>query len=313
MGAALGLGLARLLADGAVALTASTVGTLYIATAAVPPAIDGSHALLAFAIGLPLSLVAAAVPAREAGRVPPTAAIRGGDALEMRFRLRPRLLAWPTLLLGLAAWLATLGPVGRVPVFGYLSSFAVIAGASLLVPGIIFLVARASRGPMRRLLGVEGLLAHANLASAIPRLSISVAALAVALSMMVAIAVMIGSFRDTVSYWVGQTLQADLFISPGVRATPGVEQTLSAEVIEAVAAHPDVEAVDTFRNTEITYRDQLVMLGAGSFDVVLSHGSLLFKSPADGPAALASAMGTDAVVVSEAFSNKYGVQRTATR
>jgi putative ABC transport system permease protein len=307
VGAALGLGLARLLADGAVALTASTVGTLYIATAAVPPAIDGSHAGLAFAIGLPLSLVAAAVPALEAGRVPPTAAIRGGDALEMRFRLRPRLLVWPTLLLGLAAWLATLGPVGRVPVFGYLSSFAVIAGASLLVPGIIFLVARASRGPMRRLLGVEGLLAHANLASAIPRLSISVAALAVALSMMVAIAVMIGSFRDTVSYWVGQTLQADLFISPGVRATPGVEQTLSAEVIEAVAAHPEVEAVDRFRNTEITYRDQLVMLGAGSFDVVLSHGSLLFKSPADGPAALASAMGTDAVVVSEAFSNKYGV------
>jgi putative ABC transport system permease protein len=153
---------------------------------------------------------------------------------------------------------------------------------------------------------VEGLLAHANLASAIPRLSISVAALAVALSMMVAIAVMIGSFRDTVSYWVGQTLQADLFISPGMRATPGVEQTLSAEVIEAVASHPDVEAVDTFRNTEITYRGQLVMLGAGNFDVVLSHGSLLFKSPSDGRVALASAMGTDAVVVSEAFANKYG-------
>ena len=32
--------------------------------------------------------------------------------------------------------------------------------------------------------------------------------------MMVAIAVMIGSFRDTVVYWVGQTLQADLFVGP---------------------------------------------------------------------------------------------------
>ena len=69
---------------------------------------------------------------------------------------------------------------------------------------------------MRRVFGVEGLLAHANLAGAIPRLSISVAALAVSLSMMVAIAVMIGSFRDTVIYWVGQTLQADLFVGPGV-------------------------------------------------------------------------------------------------
>ena len=38
--------------------------------------------------------------------------------------------------------------------------------------------------------------------------------------MMVAMAVMIGSFRDTVVYWVGQTLQADLFIGPG-RAAHG--------------------------------------------------------------------------------------------
>ena len=49
------------------------------------------------------------------------------------------------------------------------------------------------------------------------------------------------------------------------------------------------------------------MLGAGQFDVVLAHGTLLFKAPADGGAALARAIGTDAVVVSEAFANRYGV------
>ena len=41
-GAAIGLGLARLLADAAVALTASTVSTLYVATAAVPPALESA-------------------------------------------------------------------------------------------------------------------------------------------------------------------------------------------------------------------------------------------------------------------------------
>ncbi len=71
--------------------------------------------------------------------------------------------------------------------------------------------------PARRLLRVEDWLAVTNLSAAVPRLSISVAALAVSLSMMVAIAIMIGSFRQTVVYWVGQTLQADLFISPGSR------------------------------------------------------------------------------------------------
>jgi putative ABC transport system permease protein len=306
-GSALGLGLARLLADAAVGLTASTVSTLYVATAAAPPGLAAAHVALAFGIGVPLSLLAAAVPAREAAGVPPMAAIRGGDTLDTRFRLRPGFLVSPIALLALAAWLATLGPVEHLPIFGYLSALAIVGGAALLVPAVIFGVGRVSRAPLRHLFGVEGLLAHANLAAAIPRLSISVAALAVALSMVVAIAVMIGSFRDTVSYWVVQTLQADLFISPGMRAVSGMEQTISPDVIAAARAHPDVEAIDTFRNTDMTYDGQLVVLGAGTFETVASKGSLLFKSPADGRAALRSAIGRDAVIVSEAFSTKFGV------
>ena len=305
-GAGIGLGFARILADAAVALTASTVSTLYVATAAVPPSLQTWHAAMAFGIGVPLSLLAAAVPAREAAGVPPTAAIGGSDTLETRFRLPPGRLVWPALLLGIAGWLATLGPVGRIPLFGYLSTLFIVAGAALLVPAVLFVLARLSGPLLRRTFGVEGLLAHANLASAIPRLSISVAALAVALSMMVAIAVMVGSFRETVRYWVGQTLQADLFISPGLRASPGTEQAISPEVMQAVSRHPQVEAVDVFRNTEVTYQGDLVMLGAGIFDVVASRGALLFKSPGDGPAAIRAAIGSDAVIVSEAFSNKFG-------
>ncbi len=123
--------------------------------------------------------------------------------------------------------------------------------------------------------------------------------------MMVAIAVMVGSFRETVSYWVNQTLQADLFIGPGVRAAPGEQQVLSPEIVATVAAQPDVVASDAYRRTEITYDDQIVGLGAGSFDVVATHGALLFKSPADGLSALRSAVGRDEVVVSEAFSTKF--------
>src|SRR4030095_10905395 len=109
----------------------------------------------------------------------------------------------------------------------------------------------------------------------------SVGALAVRRSMRVAIPVMIGSFRDTVVYWVGQTLQADLFIGPGVRPTVGSDQTVSPDVIDVVSRPPDVVAVDSFRNVDLVYNNHLSVLGAGSFDVVLSHGSLLFKSPVD--------------------------------
>jgi len=305
-GAVLGLGLGRMMADAAVGLTSSTVSTLYIATAAAPPALSGWHVGLAVAIGIPLSLLAATVPALEGSRVSPTAAMRGSDRVESRVRLRPSALVVPAAVLGGAWLLAQLGPVNGRPLFGYASSFATIIGASLLVPAIIFTLARILRAPLARVLGVEGMLAHANLAAAIPRLSISVAALAVSLSMMVAVAVMIGSFRDTVAYWIGQTLQADLFIGPGVQPTVGSEQTLSGPVMQAVRNHPDVEAVDSFRNIDLVYNGNLVVLGAGNFDIVLTHGSLLFKAPADGREALRRAIGTESVVVSEAFANKYG-------
>ncbi len=37
---------------------------------------------MAFAVGLPLSLIAAALPAQEAAGVPPAAAIRGADQVD---------------------------------------------------------------------------------------------------------------------------------------------------------------------------------------------------------------------------------------
>ncbi len=305
-GIVIGLGLARLLADAAVTLTSSTVSTLYIASVAAPPEMDISHVWMAIAIGLPLSLIAAAIPALEASRVPPTAAMRGHDTLDTRVRFSPAPLIVAVVLLGLAYGLAQLPPIGRRPVFGYMSAFVIVIGGAFLVPAIMYGLARAGRLFLRRRLGVEGLLAHANLTSAIPRLSISVAALSVSLSMMVAIAVMIGSFRDTVVYWVGQTLQADLFIGPGIRPTVGSEQTVSEDVIQAIAKHPQVAALDRFRQVDLVYEGNLAVLGAGSFDVVYNQGSLLFKSPSNGREMLNEAIGQDTVIVSEPFAMRYG-------
>ena len=305
-GIAIGLGLARLLADAAVTMTASTVSTLYIAAVSAPPDMNINHLWTAIAIGLPLSLIAAAIPALEASRVPPTAAMRGHDTLDMRVRFKPAALIVAFAFLAAAYALAQLPPIGRRPVFGYMSSFAIVIGGAFMVPAIMYLLAKLGRLALRRRLGVEGLLAHANLTSAIPRLSISVAALAVSLSMMVAIAVMIGSFRDTVVYWVGQTLKADLFIGPGIRPTVGSEQTVSEDVIAALATHPDVEALDRFRNVDLVFEGNLAVLGGGSFDVVLDYGGLLFKSPENARELVRASIGQDTVIISEPFATRYG-------
>jgi len=211
-------------------------------------------------------------------------------------------------LLALGAWFATRGPVAGLPVFGYLSAAALIFGAALIVPALLAAVARLRRLPARwSWTGrVEDWLAVTNLAAAVPRLSISVAALAVSLSMMVAIAIMIGSFRETVVYWAGQTLRADLFLSPGTGEAPGRNGTLSPDVVRIVRDRPEVAGVDPYRIMDVPFDGTRVRVAGRAFDVLLAHGGLLFKAPADGGAALRDAAGGNAVAVSEAFAIKHG-------
>ncbi len=306
IGCAFGLALGRLLSFGAVKLTATTVSSLYIAVAAAPPTLSLKHFIIAFGIGLPLSLLAAAMPALEASRVAPTAAMRGNDRLESRFRLRKLYWLAPLILLAAAWFFAQQKPFGALPLFGYAAALSIIAAAAFFVPAVLFFVTRGGRRLLARLFKIEGQLATANLAGAIPRIAISVAALAISLSMMVAIAVMIGSFRATVDYWIGQTLQADLYLRPATRTNVSTDATISPEAEAIIRRHPSILAMDRFRNFDVLYEDALITLGAGDFEVLLAHGGLQFKAPRDAAAkaALRSAIGTDSVVVSESFAIK---------
>ena len=309
LGAALGAPAGWGLARAAVGLTSTTVNTLYVTSQATVPPLGAADVALAGAVALPLALVAALMPAAEAAGITPVAAVRaaGGEAGDgRRFPRRAALLA--AGLFGAGGWLSTLDAVGGLPVFGLGAALAVVFGAAALVPVLLEWLRRRGRAVLAGRFRIEGLLAHANLSAAVSRLAVSVAALVVSLAMLAAIAIMVGSFRETVAYWVGQTLQADLFVATGDRAALGASAGISEAAERRMASHPAVVAVDGFSSVDLPYgpdRD-LIILGAGRFDVLLDHGALLFKAPADGPAAMRQAIGTDTVVVTESFAIKHG-------
>lgn len=305
LGCALGLLLGSWLARAALSLTSSTLDRLYIRSATEPVSVGPEHLVLAFAVGIPLALLAALVPALEASRVAPTEAVRGADRLESRFRLSWRQRWLPPILSALAVGFACLDSVDGIPVFGYAACLAIVFAVAFLVPAVLHVSGRAGSWLSRRWTGVEALLANANLSASIPRISISVAALAVSLSMLTAIAVMIGSFRDTVQYWVQQTLQADLYLSPATRSNIYSESTLSPEIVRLVSANPQVAAVDRFTSFAIDYQGRRVLLGSGDFAVLLDRAGLLFKAPRQGRSAMRAAIGEDAAVVSETFALRH--------
>ncbi len=305
-GCVVGIPLGWLLAWGAVALTSSTITTLYVADAAHVPSLAWWQAGSAFAVGLPLALAAAAAPALEAARVSPIDSLRSTPAIDSRGRPRRSGLLGAAVCLLSAGAFASLPAVNGLPVFGFVAAVAIVFGQAFLVPSVLSFLSRHGKASARAL-GIESRLAHANLAGAIPRLSVSVAALAVSLAMLVAIAVMIGSFRETVVYWVNQTLQADLYIATARRSNLDSQATISPALEAAVRADRDVAAVDRFRSVSLPFRDRLIVAGAGDFHVLLSHGALVFKAPRDGREAVRAAIGRDALVVSEAFSLRFGV------
>ena len=309
VGVAVGLPLARLLADVTVSLTSRTVNALYVAAAAAPPDLGWSDVAVAAGVGVPLSLVAAWLPAREAAAVPPTAVLRGADRVLARTYGQARTRVAAVVLLLLAAVFSRLPVIAGLPVAGYLASVALVFGAALLMPVLLTLAAGYGRSLWYRLFRVGGWLAHAALGGAIGRVAVSVAALAVSLAMMVAITVMVGSFRQTVIDWVGQSLQADLFVGPAARRSGAREPTVSPRVEAVVRAHPEIRAVDAFRSVTIPYKGSLIYLGSGDFEVRQEHGGLRFKAISAEPSrVLASAQTSDAVLVSEPFATRYGRQ-----
>ena len=305
LGCALGVLLGGWLAGGALSLTSSTLDRLYIRSAAEPVPVGAEHLVLAFAVGIPLAMLAALVPALEASRVAPTEAVRGTDRLESRFRLSWRQRRLPPILAVLAVGFACLDSVEGIPLFGYAACLATVFAVAFLVPTVLHFSGRAGSWLTRRWAGVEALLANANLSSSISRISISVAALAVSLSMVTAITIMIGSFRETVQYWVEQTLRAELFVAPATRSNVYSESSLSPEVVRVVAADPRVAAVDPFTSFTVDYQGRPVLLGSGDFAVLLDRGGLLFKAPRQGHSAMRTAMGEDAAVVSESFALRH--------
>lgn len=307
-GCGLGLIVGRLLAQGAVTLTSSTVSRMYVSAAAAPPSLDAWHITLAFLVGIPLALIAAAAPAHEASRVPPTDAIRRASHVAPASRAIRLMIALASF--ALAAWLCTFDAIGGLPLAGYLACFCIVVGITALTAPLLLAAAHVVRWAVHaissRVFFVAPWLATNNLVEYARRMSVSVAALSVSLAMTVAIAVMVSSFRETVVYWVGQTLVDDLYIGPAARrggSTPGI---VPADVEAIVRAHPRVTSVDTFRIIDIPYENARIFVGAGNFESLLARNRLLFKAPTRQPLdAVRAALGQDAAIVSEAFALRY--------
>lgn len=302
-GSFLGLALGYILASSILGVVGRTINALYVRSQPQAVALTPGVIALGIAVGTLLSLASALQPALEASRVRPNAMIRPG--LQQRIS-RPRLL----LALAVACFVAgalvsRIPPVAGIAVAGYVAVLLVVAGFSLLAPAIIRGVSRMLSPPLTRAFGIVGRLAAVSLPASLRRTSIAGAALSLATGMMVAVALMVGSFRETVRIWVDQTVRSDLWLRPSKGLTNAQVAIFPPAVGDEVAKVPFVAAVDRIRGRDVLYRDTIISLGSGEFEVAARYGRLPMVAPRSSGDALTSARRRDGVLVSETFATKF--------
>jgi putative ABC transport system permease protein len=163
--------------------------------------------MLAFlAMGTLVASIGAWLPARAASRQPPARSLKGGDG---DYSTTAKNSAYFGLgLLALGAVLCRLPPIGGLPVFGYVAIAALLFGAVLLVPTLT--VKALSLAPRTHRIVIDT--AVAQLRENVGLSTLSLASIIVSFSLMVAMAIMVFSFRVSFDHWLGKLLPADLQI-----------------------------------------------------------------------------------------------------
>src|SRR6185437_8304715 len=231
---------------------------------------------------------------RMGAGVPPAAALRAGSA-ETRLRRRTGAFGAAALVLAAAAaLLARIPAVENQPWPGFASALAAVLAWAAATPLLLGLALPALRRRfLARGLGAPGL-AAASLAGALRRSAVLTVAVATAIGVMLGVAIMVGSFRETVSQWLGEQLQNDVFVRAADwdRSHP---VPLPAAVLAAAAATPGAAAVAASCTQLWSFHGQPIVLNT--------------RWPLTGSAAMPRyrflAGGAGPVIVSEPFARRF--------
>lgn len=307
LGILVGLYLSRFLLVG---MTRS-VSEVYLRIQVDSVQIDGLLILFAFGAGIVATLLSSIFPARMATRVVPIEAIRSTSQIQMatdhrRVNQRDAI----AVLLGAATvGLYTLKPISGVPVGGYLAMFTLMLAFSLIMPRVLLLVQFGLRPLIGRVMGVEGQLANESISHNLGRATMGAAALMIATGMVLAFAVFLRSFEESMLKWVDQTIPADLFVTSANPLSAGSKNAhMSNDMYGYLSKLPGVKAIDRMRVADFSLNDAQPKLLSSDWPVLKTYAAITYIEGTQDEADKGFAAG-DSILVSENFARRYGYHK----
>ncbi|HEX7643333.1 MAG TPA: FtsX-like permease family protein [Burkholderiaceae bacterium] len=240
IGALLGIALGYAMAVTALHVFGGDLGGGYFSGVQPSAQFDWPAAALFFTLGSLIALAGSFGPAWEAARAIPAAALKSGSE---DGSLKKLATPWPGLLcLALGGIFTRLPALGQLPIFGYLAVALLLIGAIMLMPRLAALVFGALEHGKAR--GPTATLALARLAHTPNQAAIALGGVLSSFSLMVAMAIMVASFRVSVDDWLGNLLTADVYLRT---SSSGDATGLNPDEQAAVAALPGVATANAMR------------------------------------------------------------------
>jgi putative ABC transport system permease protein len=255
-----------------------------------------------FAMGFGVALLGCLAPAFEAARAAPAVALKSGSdetALSGLARI------WPSIVcLVVAALLTRAPPLFELPIFGYCAIALLLIGGIGLMPRVAagvfgFLNRAAMRGARQRPVPALSL---ARLANASGSAAIALGGVLSSFSLMVAMAIMVSSFRVSVDDWMVQILPADLYIR---NAVAGNTTSLGPPQQAALASTAGVERVQFLRSRQVSLDPARPPINLIARDIDVNDPAKVMVTV--GPAAKPPA-GAMPAWISEAMLDLYGAK-----
>ena len=197
-------------------------------------------------VGIVVTLISTALPARRASRISPAAALRDDIGVPQRKALTLRAMVGAAITgVGLAVLFTGLfvdfssGP----PEITYVGIGAAVTfiGVSVVSPLFARPVARVIGWPFARVYKIPGKLAQENAIRTPRRTSATAAALMIGITLVTLAATMAASIRGTIDEILGNSVVADVIVRPTNAFNPTAAFT--PEIAESIAGVPEVDDV----------------------------------------------------------------------
>jgi putative ABC transport system permease protein len=244
-GSTLGLTLGTALAIGALHFLGGDLGGGYFGQTA--PALQWSlPAACGFAVlGVAAALAGAWWPARTAAYLPPAATLKGLGHIAPQGRSA----RWGVLMLLAGLLLALLPPVGGVPLAAYVSVALLLLGGICTLPWLVGVVLDRLAPMVSH--NVLALLAVERSRRVRDSAAIAVSGVVASLSLAVALTVMVGSFRGSVTHWLDSMLPASLYVRTATSGSAMESAYLDPAFVDAAQRLAGVERISRTRSLQL--------------------------------------------------------------